>query len=71
MTILNTPEQISAYRMLVLLSGLKLELRGMRKTGRSCFQIIKDEFGLKGNRRQVLDAYQELVYARGLKERPQ
>jgi hypothetical protein len=71
MTILTTPEQIAGFRMLTLLAGLKLEVRGLRKSGRSCYQIVKQEFGLTGNRRQVLDAFQELVYERGLKPRPE
>jgi hypothetical protein len=71
MVMLTTPEQIAGFRMLTLLAGLKLEVLGMRKSGRSCYQIIKQEFGLKGTRRQVLDAYQELLYKRGLKQRPQ
>ena len=58
---LTTPDQIQAYRMLTLLSGLKLEVRGLRTSGRSCYQIIKQEFGLTGNRRQVLEAYQKIV----------
>lgn len=58
---LTTPGQIQAFRMLTLLSGLKLEVRGLRTSGRSCYQIIKQEFGLKGNRRQVLEAYQKIV----------
>ena len=71
MTVLTTPEQIAGFRMLTLLAGLKLEVLGMRKSGRSCYQIVKQEFGLKGTRRQVLEAYQELLYDRGLKQRPQ
>lgn len=61
MTVLHTPDQIQAFRMLTLLSGLKLEVRGLRTSGRSCYQIIKQEFGLTGNRRQVLEAYQKIV----------
>lgn len=61
MTVLDTPAQIQVFRMLTLLAGLKLEVRGLRKSGRSCYQIIKQEFGLKGNRRQVLEAYQKIV----------
>lgn len=67
MTALTTPEQIAAYRMLTLLSGLKLEARGLRKSGRSCYQIIKAEFGLTGNRRQVLEKYEALLQDKGIK----
>lgn len=71
MAMLTTPDQIAGFRMLTLLAGLKLEVRGLRKTGRSCYQIVKQEFGLTGNRKQVLEAFQELVYERGLKPRPE
>jgi hypothetical protein len=71
MSALTTPDQIQAFRMLTLLSGLKLEVRGLRKTGRSCYQIVKQEFGLKGNRRQVLDAFQELINELELKPHPE
>jgi len=71
MSALITPDQIQAFRMLTLLSGLKLEVRGLRKTGRSCYQIVKQEFGLKGNRRQVLDAFQELINELELKPSPE
>lgn len=71
MTVLDTPEQIQAFRMLTLLAGLKLEVRGLRKTGRSCYQIVKQEFGLTGTRRKVLADFEELIYDMGLKPRPE
>lgn len=71
MTALTTPEQIEGFRMLTLLQGLKLEVRGLRTSGRSCYQIIKAEFGLTGNRRQVLEAYQQMLHDMGLKKRPE
>ena len=36
---------IDKYRLKVLLKGLKLELLGIKKRGRSCYSIIKEEFG--------------------------
>ncbi len=67
MTALTTHDQIAAYRMLTLLAGLKLEVRGLRLSGRSCYQIIKAEFGMTGNRRQVLEQYQALIDEMGIK----
>ena len=47
MICLDTPEQIDGARMLVLRSGLKVELIGMRLTrGRTCYSMIKE--GLHG-----------------------
>lgn len=57
-----TGDGISLYRMLTLLSGLKLEVKGMRLTrGRTCYAIVKEEYGLKGNKQKVLDQFQKIV----------
>lgn len=61
MTTITNPNQIKNFRLLALLTGLKLEAKGFRKAGRSCYQIVKAEFNLTGNRRQVLEKYQKLI----------
>tara|TARA_R100001509_G_scaffold51125_1_gene28076 strand:+ start:1068 stop:1283 length:216 start_codon:yes stop_codon:yes gene_type:complete len=59
---LTDRNQITNYRHKVLLSGLKLELDGMSLTrGRSCYSIIKKEFGLKGNRQKVLIQFKKII----------
>jgi len=59
---LTDPNQIINYRHKVLLRGLKLELDGMSLTrGRSCYAIIKKEFGLKGNRQKVLIQFKKII----------
>lgn len=68
MTAITNPEHIEAFRMLALLSGLKLETLGMRTRGRSCYQIVKSEFGLTGNRRQVLEQYEAHLINLGIKK---
>ena len=56
MQVYDTPEAIEAYRQRVLLKGLEAELRGMKLSrGRSCYSIIKEEFGLKGSKQKVYD----------------
>lgn len=58
----DTPEAINAYRNQVLLRGLQAEVRGMKLTrGRSCYAVIKEEFGLKGNKQKVLDQFTKLL----------
>jgi len=53
MTALTTPEQIEAYRLATLRSGLRIELRGMRMTrGRTCYAMLKD-MGFTGSRDKV------------------
>ena len=58
----DTPESINAYRNQVLLRGLQAEVRGMKLTrGRSCYAVIKEQFGLKGNKKKVLDQFTKLL----------
>jgi hypothetical protein len=62
MTVLTNPDDIAAYRLLVLHKGLSLETKGIKMSrGRSCYSIIKDEFGLKGNKISVLDQFTKLL----------
>ena len=68
---LNTPEQICAYRELMIYNGLKFEFRTasrgtpMRLTrGVSCYALAKKQYGLKGNRQKVLAALKELLEAK-------
>jgi hypothetical protein len=59
---LTNPKQIHAFRMATLVSGLKLEIRGMSiSRGRSCYAILKDELALTGTRPVVLAAAQEIL----------
>jgi hypothetical protein len=54
MTILTTPDQIEAARLLTLRSMLKLELKGMtRSRGQTAYAILKG-MGFKGTRESVL-----------------
>lgn len=54
MTIL-TGNQIEAGRFLALRQMLKLEMKGMsRSKGRSAYAILKDDYGLRGTRAEVL-----------------
>ena len=51
--VLDKPEQINAFRLLALKSMLKLETLGMKRGGKSAFSIVKQEFGLTGNKQKV------------------
>jgi len=64
---LDTPEQIQMARYLTMRSGLQLEVKGMRLTrGLSCYKMIKDTFGLKGNKQKVLDQFEDLLREAGV-----
>ena len=67
--ILDTPEQIHAYRLHVLLIGLETEIKfsGHQLTrGRSCYSRIKSEFNLKGNKQKVYDQFKNLMIEMGV-----
>jgi hypothetical protein len=60
--VLLTGPQIDRFRIKVLLSGLKLEMLGMKRSrGPSVYSIIKTEFGLKGNRQSVYNQLDALL----------
>ena len=56
-----TPENIDFIRMATLKSALKLEIAGLKRRGRSVYAIIKEEFGLTGNKRTVLADFTKLI----------
>jgi len=57
---------ISMYRLLVLKHGLRLELKGIRRSrGTTCYAQIKREFGLRGSRTKVLADFSALVDEKG------
>lgn len=58
---LNTPNQIEHFRLLTLRQMLKLELLGMKRSGRSAYTIIKGELGLKGNKKSVFDQLSDML----------
>ena len=65
----NTPEQISAYRLLMLASALKLETKRIYPIrGCSAYAQIKKEFGLRGNKQKVLDQFNQILVEMGIKQ---
>jgi hypothetical protein len=60
-TVLTGP-QIDRFRAKVLLSALKLETLGMKRSkAPSAYAIIKAEYGLKGNKQSVYDQFAAIV----------
>ena len=47
-------------RIAVLVGALKLEVLGMKRRGRSVYAIVKEVFGLRGNKMRVLEQLQEI-----------
>ena len=54
MTVINRPEQIEAFRLLTLRQALTLEMKGLRRTGKSAYSILR-EMGYTGTRGEVLE----------------
>lgn len=52
---------VPVARMVALKHALSLELKGLGRRGRSVYSIIKQEFGLTGNRQQVYMQFCELT----------
>ena len=64
MIIADTPEKIELYRMHVLHKMLKLEMLGVKMSKSrqpSAYSVIKKEYGLKGSRQKVYDAFEEII----------
>ena len=60
--IIDKPEQIQLYQMLVLRSALKLEMMGLKMSrGRTAYSSIKRIFHLKGGRQKVLDMFNKII----------
>ena len=60
--IIDKPEQIALYQMLVLRSALKLEMLGLKMSrGRTAYSAIKHMFNIKGNRQKVFDIFSEII----------
>ena len=67
MMVLDNPKQIEAFRLRTLLKGLKLETMGMKMSrGASCYSIVKQDFGLKGNKQKVYDQFKQLLERAGV-----
>ena len=61
MQVYDTPEAIDLFRMRALRGALKMEIFGMKRKGPSAYSIIKQEFGLKGNKQSVLEQFEKLI----------
>ena len=61
MATLLTGEAINQYRAKVLLSALKLECLGMKRSGPSVYSIVKREYSLKGNKKSVYNQLESIL----------
>jgi hypothetical protein len=56
-----TGESINNYRTKVLLSALKLECLGMKRSGPSAYSIAKAEYNLKGSKQSVYNQLKSII----------
>lgn len=61
MSSITDPAYIAAFRKRTLLAALKMEIAGLKRGGPSAYSIIKQEFGLRGNKQRVYDQLKEQV----------
>ena len=61
-----TGNQVHAARYLTLRMGLYMELKGLKRHGRSCYSIIKEEFSLTGNKASVFEQFTAILRDRGI-----
>ena len=60
--IIDNPNHIELWQMLVLRSALKLEILGLKMSrGRTAYSEIKHMFNIKGSRQKVLDIFNEII----------
>jgi len=70
--IIDRPEQIELYRLLVLRKALQLEMKGIYMKifkGRTAWVTIKKEFNISGSREKVLDFLSDVIKAAQQTER--
>ena len=63
MNIIDNPEDIDLYSIMTKRSALVMEMKGMKRRGRSAYSIIKEEFGLKGSKQRVFEQLTEIIEA--------
>lgn len=61
MTSIVGQEMIALARLQTLKAMLGLEMKGLKRHGRSAYAIIKAEHGFKGNRQRVYDQLSDLI----------
>lgn len=69
-TVITGEQHVRNARVLTLRSALGLELKGLKRRGRSVYSIVKQEFGFKGNKQRVYDQLDAYIKANILPDEP-
>ena len=59
--IIDKPNHIELYRMMLQRQALKLQMKGIRTRGRSAYSMIKEQYGLKGNITKVYTEFTVMI----------
>ena len=59
--IIDNPNHIELYTMMVQKQALKLEICGMKTRGRSAYSLIKEMYKLKGSKQKVLEQFTKII----------
>ena len=66
--IIDNPNHIELYQMMIQKQALKLEIYGMKTRGRSAYVLIKEIYKLKGSKQKVLEQFTKIIEDRKIKE---
>jgi hypothetical protein len=61
--IMDGSEAIEVYRIATIISGMRLEMLGMKLSRKapSCFTIARKQYGLKGNKASLFAQMQQVL----------
>ena len=59
--IIDNPNHIQLYQMVVQKQALKLEIYGLKTRGRSAYSLIKEQYNLKGSKQKVLEQFTKMI----------
>ena len=59
--IIDNPNHIELYSMMVQKQALKLEIYGMKTRGKSAYSLIKERYKLKGSKQKVLEQFTKII----------
>jgi hypothetical protein len=54
-------DDVILFSIIALESALRLEVKGYSTSGRTAYAIVKARYGLKGNKKQVLEQFNQIV----------
>lgn len=63
MTVITDPKKIKLFQMKVRLAALGLEIKGMKRSGRSVYAIVKKEYNLEGCKEAVHGQFKSMIEA--------